>query len=78
MSIKMDERKKSGYRPGDDPVFDRFHEVIEVLMNDPGGKTAAEMIADLCFQEYPTTIADYIFISRVHRNTLTNFVKVKS
>ncbi len=58
----MSEETEQGWRPGDNMLFERLDMIAEHLMNDPD-RTAYEIMVQLCYQEHPTSMADFVHIS---------------
>lgn len=55
------------YRLGKDILFESLSEVVEVLINDHGGKSAVEIMVEICYQKHPTSLANFVHISKVKR-----------
>lgn len=49
-----------------DMLFEQLDVVVKDLMGWPG-MTAYEKMVDLCYQEHPTSLKDFVSITRVKR-----------
>ena len=48
-------------------LFDKFDEIIEILMNDPDGCRPMKIVSAICYQKNPSFLANFVFITRVHK-----------
>ena len=71
----MSEETEQGWRPGDNiqkMLFERLDLIMKHLMNDPDGRTAYEIMVGLCYQEHPTSMADFVSISKVKKSSVNS------
>lgn len=48
-------------------MFESLRGVISFIMSNPGGRTAVEVMVDLCYQKHPTSLKEFVHISKVKR-----------
>lgn len=53
-----------------DWMFEQLDIIVKDLMHEGQSRTAYEIMVDICYQEHPTSLKDFVHVSRVNKSSI--------